>query len=215
MNLKPHLMALAAVACAGLATSASAVTTYTLGSTALSIGSAPYGTVKLTQSGADVNFDVSLRLVPDLDFVSTGNRTSHAIFAFNATGVVLGDIVGITSGSPTHVLVAYAGGHESPFGDFTFGIDCPTCAKGDPGKTLDDLTFTVKNAVVADFAHTSTGQTAAYFAADIIDLFHDKTGAIGSVMPGVTSVPEPETYSLMLAGLAGLAFIARRRSSRV
>lgn len=30
----------------------------------------------------------------------------------------------------------------------------------------------------------------------------------------VTSVPEPSTYALMLAGLAGMGFVARRRASR-
>ena len=173
----------------------------------------------LTPNGANVDFKVSLRASPNLDFVSTGNRNSHAIFAFNATGVALADIINISSGSPAHTLVAFSGAKESPYGSFSFGIDCPTCANGAPGKTLDDLKFTVKNAVVGDFAHKSTGGTAAYFAADIIQTTTGTTGAIGATVAGVSgsnsvsSVPEPDTYAMMFAGLAGLGFVARRRSA--
>ena len=38
-------------------------------------------------------------------------------------------------------------------------------------------------------------------------------GFVGSLSLGVTPVPEPETYAMMLAGLGALGFLARRRNN--
>ena len=168
-----------------------------------------YGTVSLAQDGTSVDFSVTL--APGFNFVTTGNANSHVLFGFNATGVSTGDVSGITAGNGgTFSVGAPATG--SPFGDFTLGIYCTSCANGGPGATTPPLTFTVANAVLADFNFLSTnGNPNAYFTADVIS--GSTTGQVGAttVVPGV---PEPESYALMLGGLGVIGFIARRRKQQ-
>jgi hypothetical protein len=199
--------AAAALALSASALPALAVTVYTfdMSDPAAGLGSGPYGTVTLTQSGADVLFNVTLD--PRYNFVTTSGP--HDLFAFNGTGVSLSDITNLSvSGGGT--LAAHVPGADTPFGTFGFGIDCTSCQNGGPGQQADPLTFKVLNATEADFALLSTlppGSTTAYFASDVINVDTGKTGAVGAV----TAVPEPETYALMLAGLGMMGFMAKRR----
>lgn len=48
---------------------------------------------------------------------------------------------------------------------------------------------------------------------DLNDVGNDHGLAIDNVFLSVTAVPEPGTWALMLAGLAGVGFLARRRSA--
>jgi hypothetical protein len=60
---------------------------------------------------------------------------------------------------------------------------------------------------IAGLQFSLVGPEPAGFAIDNL-----RFGASGQVnVPGVPAVPEPETYALMLAGLAAVAFVARRR----
>jgi hypothetical protein len=199
------------IAAAAIALAASAlpafgqVAVYDLNLTDVGAFGAPsYGTVTLTQNGANVDFNISLR--GDLNFVTTGGP--HDLFAFNATGVVLGDITNLSVlGGGT--LAAHVPGADSPFGTFGFGIDCTSCDNGGPGQQQDPMTFRVLNATLADFALLSTGGSPnAYFAADAIQTATGATGAVGAI---TAAVPEPETYALMLAGLGMMGFMAKRR----
>lgn len=216
MNFKLNALASgAALALVAFATPAFAVdvAVYNLDSTAVGAFGAPnYGTVTLTQDGTSVDFQVDLRA--DLNFVTTGNAGSKAVFSFNATGVATGDISSILDASGQTFSVVQPG-NNSPFGQFTFGILCATgCSNGGSGAGYaDPLTFTVANATIADFGLLSAGGNPnAYFAADV---YQSGTGATGGI--GATSVmapvPEPETYALMLAGLGALGFVAKRRKA--
>jgi hypothetical protein len=206
MKLRPKLRAAAAaIALASSALPALGVTVYDFNVTAVgAFGSPSYGTVTLTQNGANV--DVSVTLADGFNFVTTGGP--HDLFAFNATGVSLGDITNLSVlGGGT--LAAHVPGADTPFGTFNFGIDCTSCSNGGPGQQADPMTFRVLNALETDFALLSTGGSPnAFFAADLIQTGSGATGAVGSI---TTPVPEPETYALMLAGFGMMGFMAKRR----
>jgi hypothetical protein len=193
--------ALAAAALPALAQTA----VYSFDSTQVSAFGAPsYGTVTLTQDGADV--DVNVTLATGLNFVTTGGP--HDLFAFNATGVSLSDITNLSVlGGGT--LQAVVPGADTPFGSFNFGINCTSCDNGGPGQQNDPMTFKVLNSTLSDFALMSTGGSPnAYFAADLIQTNGGATGAVGAI---AAAVPEPETYAFMLAGLGVMGFVAKRR----
>jgi hypothetical protein len=199
------------IAAAGIALAASAlpafgqVAVYDFNATQVAgFGAPSYGTVTLTQNGADVDFNITL--ATGLNFVTTSGP--HDLFAFNGTGVSLADITNLSVvGGGT--LAAHVPGADTPFGTFGFGIDCTSCGNGGPDQQQDPMTFKVVNATLSDFALLSTGGAPnAYFAADLIKTDGGATGAVGAI---TAAVPEPETYALMLAGLGMMGFMAKRR----
>jgi hypothetical protein len=210
MNLKLSIAAaLAATTMAAVALPASAAIVYSLDTTNVgAFGAGPYGSVTLTQNGTGVDFKIDL--ASGFNFVTTGNPNSHAVFAFNATGVSAGDISNIADASGLQTFSVVQPGNDSPFGSFTFGILCATgCSNGGSnGGYVDPLTFTVANSVLTDFASTSTGGTGAYFSADVIT--GSATGAVGATS-FMTAVPEPSSWALMLAGLGAIGLGARGR----
>ena len=181
---------------------------YSLNATDVSaFGSGSFGSVTLTQNASDVLVSVSLR--SDLNFVYTG---SHSIFSFNLGGASsVADVGGISfANGLNNVFGVAVGTSNSPFSTFTYEINCVNdCTRGGSGGGyVDPLNFTVRNALVSEFAQLSSGNgTAAYFSADVVNL-SGTTGVIGAT---VAAVPEPETYALMLAGLGLMGLTARRR----
>jgi PEP-CTERM motif-containing protein len=174
-------------------------------------GAPTYGSVSLTQDGANVDFVV--KLDPEFNFVTTGN---HYVFSFSGTGVAKTDIVDITDLGGQQTFNVTTTATNPPFGSFGFGIACLTnCSNGNSaGGYNDPLSFTVENATITDFLVPSTKAGSlgpAYFAADVVvtDRSLDSYGSTGNV--GVSPVPEPETYALFLAGLGMMGFMARRR----
>lgn len=210
MNLlKPLLNVCIAVVATSLSFAATAQSaSYSLNATDVAaFGSGSFGSVSLTQSASDVLVSVSLR--SDLNFVDTG---SHSIFSFNLGGKSSKEDIGsITfANGLKNVFGVEDGSANSPFSTFTYQINCVSnCTRGGSGGGyVDPLNFTVHNALVSEFGQLSTGKgTAAYFAADVINL-SGNTGVIGAT---VAAVPEPETYAMMLAGLCLMGWTAGRR----
>ena len=167
-------------------------------------GTAPFGSITLSQNGSSV--DVTVHLISPNMFVKTGSVDFQA-FKFNATGVVVGDIT-VDQTVAGETLAAQTGAFNgNGTGTFAFGIACTTCGGGASDKFGNDIVFHVANATVADLiAPNSSGNV---FVADIIG----STGNTGPVY-ATTPVPEPGTAALFGLGLVGLAVAGRRQRGR-
>src|SRR6478672_6012486 len=181
---------------AGGATSASAVTfNLTSDHCTDGCGTAPFGTVDVTQVGANVNFVVDLANGPPnaVGWAQTG-AADFQLFKFNATGVVVGDIsvVQTFAGQTLQANTGTFNGHDT--GPFSFGISCTTCGNGALG-IASNLDFSIANATIAD---VTAGNPLNIFVADV---FSGQTGNTGPVAVGP---PIPVPAPLVGAGLPGL-----------
>src|SRR5262245_53189630 len=145
--LKWGLALTVAAVIVGGATSASAIT-FTLTSDHCDgtggCGTPPFGTVDITQAGVNVDFTVTL--AAGYTYAQTGEADGQ-IFKFNGTGVALTDIV---VGAHNPALAASTGAlNGDGTGNFSFGINCPTCGNGPTGFG-GAISFTVLNATIAD-----------------------------------------------------------------
>ena len=169
-------------------------------------GTAPFGTVELTQVGADVDFLVTL--TAGYSFVLTGSA-DFMNFKFNGTDVALADIV-VDPHDP--ILAAATGAFNGDgTGEFDFGIYCPTCANGGAGAFTDPISFTVANALIADL--TIANNLGNIFVADVLAP-NGNTGPVD--VTGTSPVPIPPAAFLLGTALVGLGVIGRgRRKNRL
>lgn len=197
------LGAAAAVAFSAAALPANAVMVYVLDQTVTSGLNAPFGTVTLTQNGAN-EVDVSVALNSGFKFVKTGGP--HDAFTFNV------DVSGYNVGGVVSNLYADVKPGSNPaFGSYTDALVCASCRNGGSGAFASTLTFAVTDATGISESNFVANHLGFTFSADLIATATGVTGAVANGNLIAPPVPEPETYALMLAGLGALGFVARRR----
>jgi hypothetical protein len=165
------------------------------------LGAGPFGTVTVTDVLGGVTVDVTLSAGEK--FVNTGGP--HTPFAFNL------NLQPTTFGAITPAGFSYqTPAADTPWGTFTNGIAITSGVNGAAGALSGPLDFSLGGITTLNFVNNSLGHI---FAADILIV---ATGATGAVTGpgGMSSVPEPSTWAMMILGFLGVGFVAYRRKAQ-
>jgi hypothetical protein len=205
----PILAGAAALLATGLVAAPAQADTFTFTSCHITGGcgtSTSFGTTTLTQSGANVTFDVVLN--SGNRFVETGSG-GGALFIFNDTlsSTTVTNISATLNGSTVTIPGGLSGlTNQAPFmadgtGDFTASVFCTDSSQCNGGSTpnINDLHFTVTNATLAQLE--TANAAGNIFVADI--LCGATTCAAGGLTgPVDVSIPAPVIGHGLLALLA-------------
>lgn len=164
-------------------------------------GTPPFGTVTLTQNGANV--DITVALASGINWAKTGSADFQE-FKFNDSAITVGSIT-VDQTFAGQTLAAQTGTFNGDgTGNFTFGIACTTCGNGNLGIT-SNITFHVANTTIA--ALTVPSDAGNIFVADIFSSSTGNTGPVDVTAP----VPLPPAALLFGTALVGLGLLGRRR----
>jgi hypothetical protein len=176
-------------------------------------GTAPFGTIDVTQNGANT-VNVVVSLTSGDKFVNTGFAGS---FAFDLIGNPTISLSNLTAG--WSLLSTTAGTlHFDGFGNLDYALVCDICGSGGSNPFSGPISFDVTAAGLTpgSFKELSTlppGSEQAYFVADIIGTT-GRTGPVGATLDP-TPVPEPSALLLFGAGgfLLTLSSLRRRKKA--
>ena len=170
-------------------------------------GTAPFGTVDVTQVGANVHIVVDLANGPPntISWAQTG-AADFQLFKFNGTGIVVGDISVVQTFAGQNLQANTGTFNGDGTGPFSFGISCTTCGNGALAIT-SNLDFTIAMATIADL---TAGNPLNIFVADVLS---GQTGNTGPVDVSLTpsQIPLPPAALLFGTALAGLGLLGQRR----
>ena len=173
------------------------------------LGTAPFGTVTLTQNAGNVDFNVTL--TAGYKFILSGAGDTE-YFKFNGIGVAVGDITNINQNFPGFTLSGDSGNFNGDgTGNFAFGITSNHGNGGSPPQFAGPISFSVLNATIADF--TNPNNNNFLFAVDLLAP-NGNTGPAG-VMPTdminpLGTVPDGGMTLMLLGAALGSLGMARR-----
>ncbi len=148
------------------------------------------------------------QLVLEYDFPTFGNLyETSGTFTYTGAGQAVDTQGGITT--------TFLSDNQVVFSDHC-GVGCFQTRSSWNGPVLFNLTNNMAFAGWAVISNTiafTSATVSTVGAASIVGVNWQDVSANGNVVMG--AVPEPETYSLMLAGLAGLGLVVRRHRAGV